>query len=257
MKTETRSNIVRLIREGGLRPIELVKKLKISPQAIHRHLKSLALGGFLEIRGRGPKTRYFIAGEPDFERARRWHAARGLPTENPRELICETRDVFAARLARLGALAKEGLNAEETALTISVVGEIGNNCFDHNIGSWREVPGCWFETQRSGRRLWICIADRGQGVFRSLSRADSSIQDEQTALFAAFDRKISGRKQENRGNGLKFVRNIMVQGDRRGISCRSGSALVEYGALGLECRENLSHFSKAGGTITLIVWSLK
>ncbi|MDE2313778.1 MAG: winged helix-turn-helix domain-containing protein, partial [Elusimicrobia bacterium] len=39
MKTETHTRIVDIIRKkSGSRPIELIKELGLSPQAIHRHL---------------------------------------------------------------------------------------------------------------------------------------------------------------------------------------------------------------------------
>ncbi len=259
MKTETRARIVTIILEqGGARPIELVRGLGISPQAVHRHLRSLIAAGSLEIRGRGPRTRYFIAGAPQLDGVRRWFGSAGKPAESPGDLFCETRDVFTARLARLSSFARIGLKEDELPLAISVAGEVGNNCFDHNLGNWRDVPGCWFEAQTTSGRLWICIADRGQGVFRSLSRADPTIPDEQAALVAAFEKTISGRAPENRGNGLKFVRNIVVASATRGLACRSGAGLVEYGPLGKDCRVELARFpSRPIGTITLILWSLK
>lgn len=241
-----------------MRPIELVKIIGISPQAIHRHLKSLVAAGSIEPRGRGPLTRYHIAGLPDLDGARCWHASIAEPAESPGESVCETRDAFTGRLGRLSAFAGRGFTEDELPLAISVAGEVGNNCFDHNLGNWRDVPGCWFEAQATGGRLWVCIADRGQGVFRSLTRVDPAIPDEQAALVAAFERTLSGRAPENRGNGLKFVRNIVVATERRGLACRSGAGLVSYGRLGPECREELARIpSRAGGTITLILWSLK
>lgn len=259
MRTQTRSRIVAIIaRKGDRRPVELVGDLQLTPQAIHRHLKTLVAAGALEILGRGPLTRYVIAGAPRLAKPQAWYRAKSEPTGNPGEFACETRDVFAARQSRLTALAKTDLDKDELSLVISVAGEVGNNCFDHNLGRWRDVPGCWFETQATGGRLWMCIADRGQGVFRSLSHGRPEITDEPTALSAAFERNISGRAPENRGNGLKFVKNIIVQGQKRGLACRSGGALVEYGALGPRCAQELSRWSpNAGGTATLILWSLK
>ncbi len=259
MRTQTRSRIVRHItEEEGARPIELVKKLGISPQAIHRHLRALLAAGHLERRGRGPQTRYFVAGIPRLERVRRWLGSAGKPAVGDAEFLCETRDVFMARLNHLGSFSKVGLRGSELALAIAVAGEVGNNSFDHNLGNWRDIPGCWFETQFTGGRLWICIADRGQGVLRSLRRADPTLADEQTALVTAFERILSGRAPENRGNGLKFVRNIILAGQGRGLACRSGAGLVEYGRLGADCRTLLEPFpSRPGGTITLLLWRLK
>lgn len=259
MKTDSRVKIVEIVRKNGTaRPFDLAKKLGISPQAIHRHLKSLVADGTLERRGRGPLARYQLAGTPRFERARLWYSSSGRPEESPPEFVCETRDVFAGRLGRLAAFADDGLPSADVPLAISAAGEVGNNCFDHNLGNWRDVPGCWFEAQATGGRLWVCIADRGQGVLNSLRHADPSLRDEQQALIAAFERTLSGRAPENRGNGLKFVRNIMNGNPLRGLACRSGAGLVDYGAMGKECRGELAPFpSTPAGTATLLLWSLK
>lgn len=259
MKTETRDRIVETIRaKGGARPVELVRGLGLSPQAIHRHLRTLLASGVLERRGRGPQTSYLIAGAPRLDAVRLWHAAPAAPDENPEAFVCGTRDVFTARLGRLSAFAGLGLREADLPLAIALAGEVGNNCFDHNLGKWRDVPGCWFEAQTTGGRLWVCIADRGQGVFRSLARVDPGIPDEQAALVAAFERNISGRAPENRGNGLKFVRNIVTAASGRGLACRSGAGLVEYGPLGRECRDELARFPpRPGGTVTLVQWSAR
>ena len=255
MKTGTRAKILEIIEnQSGTRPSELTQALALTPQAIHRHLRILLTEGRLERRGGGPTVRYFIAGKPELERVRTWYGADVRPEENPTDLICETRDTFAGRLPRL---ISTGLGDEDQSLAIAAVGEIGNNSFDHNLGNWKDTPGCWYQIQVTGGRLWICIADRGQGILKSLARVDPNIADDQTALKTAFERILSGRAPENRGNGLKFVRNIITGEDRRGLACRSGSGLVDYGRLGIECRDELARFPESRGTVTLILWSLK
>lgn len=255
MKTDTRARILDIIKNrSGTRPSELTHALALTPQAVHRHLRTLLAQGRLERRGGGPTVRYFIAGQPRLEQVLAWYGAKSNPAENPPDLICETRDAFAARLPRLTSA---GLGSDELPLVIASVGEIGNNSFDHNLGHWRDTPGCWYQIQSTGGRLWICIADRGQGILMSLARVDPGITDEQTALVTAFEKTLSGRAPERRGNGLKFVRNIVTGNEGRGLACRSGAGLVDYGKLGVECREELARFPAAVGTITLILWSLK
>jgi len=86
---------------------------------------------------------------------------------------------------------------------------------------------------------------------------DPSIPDEQAALITAFEKTLSGRSPENRGNGLKFVRNIIVADAKRGIACRSGAGLVEYGPLGRDCRIELARYPDPPvGTMTLVLWGL-
>lgn len=255
MKTDTRIKILETIKNrSGTRPSELIQALALTPQAVHRHLRALLEEGRLERRGGGPKVRYFIAGKPQLERVCAWYGANVRPAENPPDLICETRDTFAGRLPRLTST---GLGKDEQSLAIAVVGEIGNNSFDHNLGNWKDTPGCWYQTQTTGGRLWICIADRGQGILKSLARVDQRITDDQTALVTAFEKILSGRAPERRGNGLKYVRNIITGKDCRGLACRSGAGMVDYGKLGVECREELTRFPESEGTLTLILWSLK
>lgn len=159
-------------------------------------------------------------------------------------------------MRRTGALTKQGLKPEELPLVIAAAAEIGNNCFDHNLGNWHDLPGCWLETQVTGGRLWLCIADRGQGILRSLRRALPKLADDQQALTAAFEQRVSGRVPENRGNDLNFVKGIFVFGER-GLACRSGRGLTDYGVLGRECSAAFARTAApAIGTITLACWRL-
>src|SRR6202042_1514929 len=106
--------------------------------------------------------------------------------------VSETREIFTARLFHLKTFVRNGLSENLLPLVISTAGEIGNNSFDHNLGQWRDVPGCWFDSQVTGRHLWIWIADRGQGIFHSLVKVHPELADEETALHAAFETIISG-----------------------------------------------------------------
>jgi hypothetical protein len=261
MKTDTRRKIMALIRSRcaeGVRPVEMVRHLGVTAQAVHYHLRALLSSGELEVVGRGPMTRYVVAGIPRFDAAIRWATSAAPPGQSPSQWVCESRDVFLGRLARISALSKEGLSDREIPLLISAVGEIGNNCFDHNLGKWRDSPGCWFEIQVTGKKAWTLIADRGQGIFRSIERVLPKIVGEQEALRVAFEQVISGRAPENRGNGLKFVRGTLSLYPQCGIACRSGKGLVDYGPLGPECRSYLEKPATPWpSTVTLVVWSLK
>ena len=256
MKTSTRYHLVKIIKKNGqTRPAELAKSLQISLQAVHRHLKALVSDGIIESKGRPPSTRYMMAGTADFSRALKWFQSSGTP--NLTDEVCETRDIFSARLSRLTLLENQGLSIEDLPLIISTIGEIGNNSFDHNLGQWQDVPGCWFETQVTRQRLWILIADRGQGIFRSLSRV-ASILNEQDAVEKAFKEHISGRAPEKRGNGLKYVTNVIAEKSAAGLACCSGSGQIRFGEFGEACSNVFKSISKSNcGTITVIAWELR
>lgn len=255
MKKSTKSHIIKIIRQtGSTRPVELAKSLKISLQAIHRHLRILVSDGIIEPKGRPPSTRYMMAGTADFSRALEW--CESSTTPSPAVEVSETRDVFSARLNRLTLLENQGLPQGDLPLIISVIGEIGNNSFDHNLGQWRDVPGCWFETQVTRRRLWILIADRGQGIFRSLSGV-IPVANEQDAMEKAFRERISGRTPERRGNGLKYVKNVIAERSAAGLACRSGSGQIHFGEYGELCSNVVRTISEFDyGTITVLAWGL-
>ena len=256
MKTETKSQIIKIIKKKGpVRPAELARLLDISPQVVHRHLNFLVSKGSLERKGQAPSTQYMIAGIPDFEPALHWFALNAAKsTQN----VCETRDRFSARLDHFIPLQKSGLSKDDLSLVISTSGEIGNNSFDHNMGQWRDIPGCWFEIQLTRNRLWVLIADRGQGIYRSISKVITNLHDEASAVKRVFEESISGRAPEKRGNGLKFVREVMTQAPGRGIACLSGSGSIYYGDLGESCFNVLQSIpDQKFGTFTLMTWVLK
>lgn len=258
MKTGTRAQILNIIsNHGRASPTELANTLRLSNQAIHRHLHDLIAEGHLERRSSPPTTYYVVAGVPEFARAIQWLNAKHI-RENSIEDVCETRDVFAARVSKLSTLQKLGVKPQDLPLIISAIAEIGNNSFDHNLGQWRDTPGCWMEWQITGKKLWICVADRGQGIFQSLSRVAPHLKNDQEALDTAFTKTLSGRAPEQRGNGLKFVKNIILQTNNRCISCWSGNGHVHYG----NPETVLEKFNRTLpktilGTLTVISWGLK
>lgn len=125
------------------------------------------------------------------------------------EYYCQTRDLFQARLeifeSKLGGI----LSVEKLSLVAAVTGEIGNNSFDHNLGNWPDIPGIFFSYSMRDRK--VALADRGLGVLATLKRVRSELANAEDALKVAFTEKVSGRYPEARGNGLKFVRSIIVK----------------------------------------------
>jgi hypothetical protein len=170
----------------------------------------------------------------DFKTLMEWYATDAHPLIS--SFHCPTRDVFEGRLARLPELVQRqaGASREESFLMAAVAGEIGNNSFDHNLGHWQHEPGLHFGFWCVGPEVSLLLADHGRGVYASLSAVHKHIADEQSALELAFHKKISGRFPEQRGNGLKFVRQIVNCDKDRGIWCQSGTAEVAFGKLGQE-----------------------
>ena len=93
-------------------------------------------------------------------------------------------------------------------LIVAIVGEIGNNSFDHNLGNWPDISGIFFSYDTNKRQ--IALADRGQGILRTLKRVRPDVKNDEDALHVAFTEIISGRAPEARGNGLKFVLEVVL-----------------------------------------------
>jgi hypothetical protein len=128
----------------------------------------------------------------------------------PNDLFyCPDSYIFQGRLYKLKSeLNRLKINDSLTSLILAVVGEIGNNSFDHNIGNWPQVVGIFFAYDLEKREIFLI--DKGQGIFSSLKKVISDLPDDFVALEKAFTEVVSGRSPESRGNGLKFVKNVAM-----------------------------------------------
>lgn len=121
---------------------------------------------------------------------------------------CQNRDIFQAKVDKMmnELLMEKNIGEESVYLVSAMTGEIGNNSFDHNLGKWPDVTGVFFGYKFESNKLKIVLADRGQGVLKTLKQIKPELRNDAEALKVAFTEKISGRAPENRGNGLKFVK---------------------------------------------------
>lgn len=148
-------------------------------------------------------------------------------TELDPMLYCQTRDVFQARLDTVTNQLLNNTPQKQAYTIAALVGEIGNNSFDHNLGQWRDLPGIFFGHDFSSLdNVTIVLADRGQGILATLKKVKPSLENDQEALETAFKEKLSGRAPENRGNGLKFVRKA-IEEHKMYLTFHSGFAKAE------------------------------
>jgi sensor histidine kinase regulating citrate/malate metabolism len=115
------------------------------------------------------------------------------------------------------------LEAKDSLLT-AIVGEIGNNSYDHNLGNWKDVVGIVFAYDFSNKT--IILADRGQGIKETLSKVKNDIKTDEQAMNIALNEIISGRASEQRGNGLKFVSKV-VKMKNWYLYLQSGNGCIE------------------------------
>jgi hypothetical protein len=115
--------------------------------------------------------------------------------EKDKDHFSITRDIFTARLESF-------ITGTGKYLEAAVIGEIGNNTFDHNfIFENMNQKGVYFNFYTEH----VILSDYGRGIKESLSQVIPNIQTDFEALEIAFTKNISGRSPEQRGNGLKFV----------------------------------------------------
>jgi len=148
----------------------------------------------------------------------------GKPQKPKSEFYCPTSIEFKMRLSKLqGALEKLKALKNYYPLIVAIAGEIGNNSYDHNLGNWPDISGTFFAFDVNKKQ--IALADRGLGILRTLKRVKPSIKNDEEALYTAFTEILSGRAPEARGNGLKFVREVIINNPLR-LDFYSGNANV-------------------------------
>ncbi|MFA5793126.1 MAG: MerR family transcriptional regulator [Candidatus Gracilibacteria bacterium] len=190
---------------------ETAKMLGVSVDTLRRWDKEGILNS---VRSSKKGHRYYseqdvyLFGKDLFDLAEEW-ALREVGIEPESSLYCSTNDVFQNRLVGMQNLLAGIPNLSTPfSLIVALVGEIGNNSFDHNLGNWRDIPGVFFGYNIE--KKYIVLADRGQGLLRTLQRVKPNLKTHDEAMQVAFTDVISGRAPESRGNGLKFVKNIIT-----------------------------------------------
>lgn len=119
------------------------------------------------------------------------------------DCFSKTRDIFASRL-------QSHIVETEKYLEAAIIGEIGNNTFDHNFGFFSLYPTgayCNLKYQQD----YVILADYGKGIKQSLLSVLPSLESDRDAIEIAFTKRLSGRSPEQRGNGLKFVSESIQQ----------------------------------------------
>ena len=227
-----------------LRIKEAAEILGVSIDTLRRWDKS---GKLVAIRKDGGVHRYYS--EKDLEVfksdltkiAYEWLETK---SELPATFYCSNSAVFQARLITMqNQLAQMPRVSNIFSLIVAIAGEIGNNSFDHNLGKWPDVPGIFFGYNLE--KGMIVLADRGLGVLHTLKRVRPELQNHTEAVKVAFTEIITGRAPEERGNGLKFVREI-VEKNPISIFFRSGDAELRLVNPNKELRITRSHLTTPG-----------
>lgn len=241
------------MNEGYLTINEAAKRLHVSIDTLRRWDAS---GKLKAVRQQKNGYRYYpretieLYLQDIFALAKMW--AVSPPALPESAYYCPDSLVFKARLGRLE---KELSKIDEVKkifpLLTAIVGEIGNNSYDHNLGNWPDIRGIFFAYDMNKKQ--IVLADRGQGLLKTLRKVRPELPDDEEALHVAFTEIISSRMPEARGNGLKFVRQVISDNNSFRIEFYSGSAQVsiKQGSKKLNIKQSDTHYS---GCVSLITF---
>lgn len=150
---------------------------------------------------------------------------------------CLYRDEFNARLGRFITMFKTfGLNENDAQRATSLVGELGNNVFDHNLGNWpTNISGCIIAAQHypSTKTIEIAVGDPGVGFYGSLKAAFPEINNDIDAIKLGLAGN-TGRIGEIRGNGLRLIQQWTLQNFSGKVMIHSGNGLVIVNKTGMK-----------------------
>ncbi len=153
-------------------------------------------------------------------------------TPNVQEILhCHFRDDFNAQLESwIRRMFKNfGLNEADEQLATAIVGELGNNVFDHNEGLWpTNVRGAIIIAQNYPKikKIDVTVADPGIGFFGSLRGVEPEPPMTDIEAIKMGLKGITGRIGERRGNGLKIIQKWTIDQLNGILRIHSGSGLV-------------------------------
>lgn len=176
-----------------------------------------------------------------FKSVKNW-VLSGTGVEPRPDFYCKDSAVFQARLTRLKDELSKIKNLKDTYFLItSIAGEIGDNSFAHNFGNWPDIMGIFFAYDLKKKK--IVLADRGQGMLKTLRKVKPELNNDIDALRTGFTEVISGRSPESRGNGLKYVREMVISNEIR-LFFQTGEAelKIQKGDLNLNIKKSSTKF---------------
>lgn len=153
---------------------------------------------------------------------------------------CNYRDEFDGRLPRFMQIFQNfGLDINNAAQATTLIGELGNNTFDHNLGSWpTDISGNIIIAQNYPKlkKIQIVVGDPGVGFLGSMQPAYPELTNDLEAIKKGLS-GFTGRIGEKRGNGLKLIQQWTINDFYGIVSIQSGAGLIDVNADGMEKRE--------------------
>ena len=123
-----------------------------------------------------------------------------------------------------------GVPSSELAEFKTCMSEVFNNIVDHTALDVGSIFCQWYP--KEDKRLEIAIADFGQGIPATVRRVESNL-DDASAILRAFDDGFSSQSTpQNRGAGLHYLRQNVVDNLGGTLTARSQSGVVTFNKSG-------------------------
>jgi len=153
-------------------------------------------------------------------------------------LHCLFRDQFTARLGSgiRRMFINFGMSEADEQRATALLGELGNNVFDHNEGAWpTKFRGAIIVAQNYPKiqKIEVVVADPGVGFAGSLKNIENPPKNDSEAIKLGLQ-GVTGRIGEPRGNGLKLVQDWTINKFNGIIMIHSGNALIEVSRDGVK-----------------------
>ena len=155
-------------------------------------------------------------------------------------ILCKYRDEFNAKLEYFLKMFRNfGLSEADSQRATAVIGELGNNVFDHNLGNWpTPIVGAIIAGQNypAYKKIEITIGDPGVGFYESLTKAFPDINSDTDAIKKGLEGN-TGRVGEQRGNGLKLIQEWTINNFSGQVMIHSGDGLAIVAKDGIQLRK--------------------
>jgi hypothetical protein len=139
------------------------------------------------------------------------------------------RDDFQSRLGKfIKVFLSFGMEENEARLVTALIGELGNNVFDHNALNWPiDITGCFISAQNypKMRMVEFVIGDIGIGFLGSLRKKFPTLKNDIEAIKFGLEGN-SGWFEGKRGNGLLNIKDWTFTNFSGSLCIHSGRGLV-------------------------------
>lgn len=122
-----------------------------------------------------------------------------------------------------------GVGMDQMAEFRTCLSEVFNNISDHTELDVGSIFAQWFPNER---RLEVCLADFGPGIPATVSRVRPGLSDTEAVMLAFEDGFSSQSLPTNRGVGLHYLQQNVVQNLGGRLTCQSASGGVRIEKIG-------------------------